>query len=281
MATDTFSAGDSYTWGLDLTNALQGAGGVGGLLMANLPSDDYYYLYDANGNVGQLLRGADGTVAAEYEYGPFGELMRSSGSMALVNPFRFSTKYADDETGLTYYGLRYYDASLGRWLNRDPIGERGGLNLYGFVGNDGVNRWDLLGLQGACGRCKRKDGRKPYMVVTSSSVLNFFNSVMGSSVTYADLKCVVWGKKKCRRPCRTVDCRITLASSSVVSSGSGSEIAGAVGGFVDPQTGNIINAVSGGARNEALNEINSTVDSRVEAEFNAKKTEFAERCSGL
>jgi len=35
---------------------------------------------------------------------------------------------------------------MGRWLNRDPIGERGGLNLYAFVGNDGVNLWDLLGL---------------------------------------------------------------------------------------------------------------------------------------
>lgn len=47
---------------------------------------------------------------------------------------------------LHYYGYRYYDPVTGRWASRDPIGERGGLNLYGFVGNDGVNWWDYLGL---------------------------------------------------------------------------------------------------------------------------------------
>jgi RHS repeat-associated protein len=44
------------------------------------------------------------------------------------------------------YGYRYYDPLTGRWPSRDPIEERGGVNLYGFVGNDGVNRWDVLGL---------------------------------------------------------------------------------------------------------------------------------------
>ncbi|MFC7339621.1 RHS repeat-associated core domain-containing protein [Haloferula chungangensis] len=48
--------------------------------------------------------------------------------------------------GLGYYGYRYYDPVTGRWPSRDPIGERGGLNLYGFVGNDGVNWWEFLGL---------------------------------------------------------------------------------------------------------------------------------------
>jgi RHS repeat-associated protein len=43
-------------------------------------------------------------------------------------------------------GLRYYNPGLGRWINRDPIEERGGLNVYGFVVNDGVNSWDYLGL---------------------------------------------------------------------------------------------------------------------------------------
>ena len=47
---------------------------------------------------------------------------------------------------LHYYGFRYYSPQTGRWLSRDPIGEEGGINLYGFVGNDGVNRWDYLGL---------------------------------------------------------------------------------------------------------------------------------------
>ena len=47
---------------------------------------------------------------------------------------------------MTYYGYRYYDPVTGRWPSRDPIGERGGVNLYGFVGNDGVNYWYNLGL---------------------------------------------------------------------------------------------------------------------------------------
>ncbi|NCC60832.1 MAG: RHS repeat-associated core domain-containing protein [Verrucomicrobiae bacterium] len=80
--------------------------------------------------------------------GPFGEVFCSVGDMAKVNPFQFSTKYTDSETDLVYYGYRYYSPALGRWLSRDPIEERGGLNLYAFVNNDPVNRWDKLGLQG-------------------------------------------------------------------------------------------------------------------------------------
>ena len=48
-----------------------------------------------------------------------------------------------------YYGHRYYDANTGRWQSRDPIEESGGNNLYGFVGNDGVNGWDFLGMWGS------------------------------------------------------------------------------------------------------------------------------------
>ena len=60
--------------------------------------------------------------------GPFGEVIRATGPMAKLNPFRFSTKYQDDESDLVYYGYRYYNASTGRWLSRDPIDEQGGLN---------------------------------------------------------------------------------------------------------------------------------------------------------
>ncbi|MFN0138230.1 MAG: RHS repeat-associated core domain-containing protein [Phycisphaerae bacterium] len=69
-----------------------------------------------------------------------------SGNYADANPFRFSTKYFDAETGLSYYGYRYYSARLGRWLSRDPIGEAGGVNLYGFVLNSPPNFFEALGL---------------------------------------------------------------------------------------------------------------------------------------
>jgi RHS repeat-associated protein len=52
----------------------------------------------------------------------------------------------DIASGVTYYGFRYYDPVTGRWPSRDPIGEQGGLDLYGFVGNDGINGWDYVGL---------------------------------------------------------------------------------------------------------------------------------------
>jgi len=102
-------------------------------------------LYDANGNVGQLIDSA-GSIAAHYEYDPYGKLLKAEGGMAAENPFRFSTKYFDDETGLGYWGYRYYSPELGRWLNRDPIGEIGGLNLYALVMNNIVNRYDMMGL---------------------------------------------------------------------------------------------------------------------------------------
>ena len=66
--------------------------------------------------------------------------------MAKANPFRFSTKYQDDETELLYYGYRYYAPSTGRWLSKDPKGEIGGISLYAFVINNPMLRVDRLGL---------------------------------------------------------------------------------------------------------------------------------------
>jgi RHS repeat-associated protein len=140
----------SFRWGTDLSGTMQGAGGVGGLISMTVHTGGnagtYFYAFDGNGNVAALINAADGSVSARYEYGPFGELIRASGPLAFLNPFRFSTKYQDDETGFLYYGYRYYDPSLGRWLSRDPIEERGGINVYGFVDNDPLSWFDGLGL---------------------------------------------------------------------------------------------------------------------------------------
>ncbi len=147
----------TYLWGADLSGTWQGsgsprqsgvtAGGIGGLLAINDATNGTHFVaYDGNGNVAALVRAIDGSVSARYEYGPFGELIRATGPMAHINPFRWSTKYWDEETDLAYYGYRYYSPSLGRWLSRDPIGEEGGNNLYGFVGNNPVNLFDALGL---------------------------------------------------------------------------------------------------------------------------------------
>lgn len=146
----------SYVWGLDLIGSMTASGGVSALLQINDHTTGTSYLptYDGNGNVATLVNagtggtGSGGEIAASYEYSAFGELLRVGGAYGKLNPFRFSTKFTDNESGLIYYGYRYYDAKNGRFINRDPIEERGGMNLYGFCGNDGINRYDYLGLDG-------------------------------------------------------------------------------------------------------------------------------------
>ncbi len=60
---------------------------------------------------------------------------------------QFFSRTCGYDDGVTVYGFRFYSPGQGRFLNRDPLEERGGLNLYAFVGNDPVNRWDYLGLK--------------------------------------------------------------------------------------------------------------------------------------
>jgi RHS repeat-associated protein len=137
-----------YLWGNDLSGSLQGAGGVGGLIAVRETNQVHFVAYDGNGNVAGLVNAADGAVSANYEYGPFGESVRASGAFAKNNPYRFSTKYQDAETDLLYYGYRYYNPSTGRWINRDPIEEEGGINIGSLVGNSTLNHVDFLGKAG-------------------------------------------------------------------------------------------------------------------------------------
>jgi RHS repeat-associated protein len=153
---------------------MQGAGGVGGLIKATYygtATTNCFVAFDGNGNVSALINAADGTTAAQYEYGPFGEVIRATGPLAKLNPFRFSTKYQDDETDFLYYGYRYYNPSTGRFIGRDPaeeegasllrtgrqsedqfdangnwIGETDSVNLYAFVANDPLDAFDYLGM---------------------------------------------------------------------------------------------------------------------------------------
>lgn len=135
-----------YVWGLDLGQSLQSAGGVGSLLAFVDGSLTYQHLYDANGNAGQLFDAFNDSIAFHCEYDPFGNIVNQNGSHADVNPYRFSTKYYDQEVSLYYYGYRYYSAELGRWINRDPAGEDGGINLYAFLRNSPIEMVDILGL---------------------------------------------------------------------------------------------------------------------------------------
>lgn len=89
---------------------------------------------------------AEGTVVARYAYDPFGRQTDESGPMATALKIRYTSHYADVESGLVYYGMRYYAPSQGRWMSRDPLGERADVNLYRFCLNDPVSFLDILGM---------------------------------------------------------------------------------------------------------------------------------------
>ena len=103
-------------------------------------------------------------------------MLRETGSYSKTNPYRFSTKYTDADTDFVYYGYRYYNPGIGRWVNRDPIGdeafrlilprnfnsplEEG--SVYAFVENNPVSRIDLLGLLSKfedCSCCQLKPSK--------------------------------------------------------------------------------------------------------------------------
>ena len=138
-----------YVWGKDLSGTLDGAGGVGGLLYLKHNGAIYIPLYDANGSVIGYLDAA-GNLVATFAYDAFGNRIEQSNNpnnrtIEQFLRFRYSTKYLDPESGLYYYGYRFYSPVLARWLTRDPIEEQGGINLYAFCGNNGVGLYDVNG----------------------------------------------------------------------------------------------------------------------------------------
>jgi RHS repeat-associated protein len=166
----------SYTRGSDLSGSLEGAGGIGGLLAR---SSDFngrtkawdtslFYHADGNGNLTYLETSAQG-LGASYRYDAYGNTLASSGSYAGANTYRFSSKMIDADSGLYYYGYRWYAPNLQRWVNRDPYGEIGfhilrgssidalmhithlfqhqaGPNAYPFVRSNPLNSTDAYGL---------------------------------------------------------------------------------------------------------------------------------------
>jgi RHS repeat-associated protein len=163
-------AGEHYSKVATVANLSRGKGGIGGLLAR---SDGYstgtgnwstnnYYFADGNGNITHLVNAAQ-TLAASYRYDPFGNLISSSGTLASANVYRFSSKEFMVNSGMYYYLYRFYDPNLQRWINKDPIGEIGGMNAYGFLANSPLNRVDSLGwLPGEPSGLEFPDFDEPY-----------------------------------------------------------------------------------------------------------------------
>jgi RHS repeat-associated protein len=102
-----------YNWGSNM------AGGIGGLLSLKQNGSYYSYLYDGKGNVTAILDDSQNVVSS-YRYDVFGNIIEK---LRLDQPFKFSTKRHDESTGLSYYGYRFYNPAIGRWITRDPLGE--------------------------------------------------------------------------------------------------------------------------------------------------------------
>ncbi|MGI8485484.1 MAG: RHS repeat-associated core domain-containing protein, partial [Thermomicrobiales bacterium] len=107
-------------------------------------SASFFYTRDHLGSIREMVNATSGAVVARYDYDPYG---RPTTVIGTNKPdFNFTGLYRHAKSGLDLAVYRAYDPDLGRWLSRDPIGETGGLNLYGYVGNDPLNYLDPHGL---------------------------------------------------------------------------------------------------------------------------------------
>ena len=105
---------------------------------------NYYYTKDHLGSIRELTD-SSGAMQTRYDYDPYGRRTKLSGSVD--TDFGFTGHYYHQPSGLHLAVYRAYDADLGRWISRDPVGERGGIDLYTYASNNPVNLVDPLGLR--------------------------------------------------------------------------------------------------------------------------------------
>ena len=106
--------------------------------------NDYFYTKDHLGSIREVVASDGTTIESVYDYSPWGEVRKVSGSGAESDFFYTGHLYHDaSDLHLTLY--RAYNPELGMWLSRDPIAENGGINLYAYVGNNPINAWDPFG----------------------------------------------------------------------------------------------------------------------------------------
>lgn len=117
-------------------------GGVDEHLALQRNQESYYFLADGLGSVVSITD-KNKNVVQSYEYDAFGV---SKPSSTFINAYTFTGREWDKETGLYYYRARYYDPMEGRFISKDPIGFKGGINLYGYVQNNPINLRDPSGL---------------------------------------------------------------------------------------------------------------------------------------
>jgi RHS repeat-associated protein len=112
--------------------------GIDNPLMMNRAGENYYYAKDGLGSV-TALTDSTGNVVNQYKYSVFGGIVEEMGD-SVENPFTYTSREIDRETGLMYYRARYYNPEIGRFISEDPIGFWGrDYNFYRYVNNSSVN----------------------------------------------------------------------------------------------------------------------------------------------
>lgn len=120
-----------------------------------IKKETYVPLYDLQGNITCLLDHQRRKVVETYRYSVFGEeeIINERGRVisdsSAGNPWRYRGKRVDKEVGLMYFGYRYYDPEVGRWISPDPLGAIDGPNLYAYARNNPMKYVDYFGLNSA------------------------------------------------------------------------------------------------------------------------------------
>ncbi len=179
-----------------------------------LRKEIYVPIYDLQGNIACLIDHQRRKVVETYRYSVYGEEditdVRGStiSDSSVGNPWRYQGKRVDKEIGLIYFGYRYYDPKIGRWLTPDPLGTIDGPNLYAYAHNNPMTYIDYFGLASVtnenlqpcvCGYCEREEG---------------FCHSKGSDPTHDINKCACMGISCIhKRACSIVKTGRTIASS--------------------------------------------------------------------
>jgi RHS repeat-associated protein len=196
-----------------LAHYTQGAGIDEPLAMYQGLTTSYFHA-DGLGSITSLTD-STGNVAVSYVYDSFGNLTASTGK--ITNPFQYTGREFDSETGLYYYRARYYDPTSGRFTSEDPSGPTQGPNLYSYVYNSPIGSVDPSGLytidKSCQGRCLSLGGggpnnpnQPPHQVSLEELIRQGTDDACSKLYTITDLKLRSCIQKSCNQGKIKCDC---------------------------------------------------------------------------